>query len=83
MDDAIKDSSIHTQQHGFHTNRNTDTAISTVTDYIEKHIYNQKHVIGFSLDIQAALDSIKPSKWRQPTYGRLVLQVYNPSQYVH
>ena len=46
MDDAIKHSPVHTQQHGFCTDRNTDTAISTVTDYIERHIYNQKHVIG-------------------------------------
>ena len=64
MNDALKNSPIHIQQHGFHTDRNTDTAISTVTDYIEKHIYiyNQKHVIGVFLDIQAAFDSIKPSK---------------------
>ena len=45
------------------TDRNTDTAISTVTDYIEKHIYyNQKHVIGVFLDIQTSFDSIKPAK---------------------
>ena len=41
------------------------TAISTVTDYIEKHIYNQKHVIGVFLDIQAAFNSIKPSKIKE------------------
>ena len=65
MDDALKNSPIHIQQHGFRTDRNTDTAISTVTDYIEKHIYNQKHVIGVFLDIQAAFDSIKPSKIKE------------------
>ena len=65
MDDAIKHSPVHTQHHGFCTDRNTDTAISTVTDYIERHIYNQKHVIGVFLDIQAAFDSIKPSKIKE------------------
>ena len=44
------------------TDRNTDTAISTVTDYIEKHIYNQKHVIGVFLDIQTSFNSIKHAK---------------------
>ena len=57
-----KQSLIRTQQHGFCTDRNTDIAISIVTDYIERHIYNQKHVIGVFLDIQAAFDSIKPFK---------------------
>ena len=57
MDDAIKHSPVHTQQHGFCTDRNTDISITTVTDYIERHIYNQKYVIGIFLDIQAAFDS--------------------------
>ena len=65
MDDTIKNSPVHTQQHGFCIDRNTGTAISTVTDYIERHIYNQKHVIGVFLDIQAAFDSIKPSKIKE------------------
>ena len=39
MDDAIKHSPVHTQQHGFCTDRNTYTAISsTVTDYIERPV---------------------------------------------
>ena len=58
MDDALKQFPVHTQQHGFRTNRNTDTPISIVTDYIEKHIYNHKHIIGVFLVIQAAFDSI-------------------------
>ena len=65
MDNAIKHSTVHAQQHGFRTDRNTDTAISTVTDYIERHISNQKHVIGVFLDIQAAFDPIKCSKIRE------------------
>ena len=65
MEDAIKHSPVHSQQHGFHTDRNTDTAISTVTDYIERHIYNQKQVIGVFLDIQAAFHSIRPSKIKE------------------
>ena len=65
MDEAIKHSPLHSQQHGFRTDGNTDMAISTVTDYIEKHIYNKKHVIGVFLDIQAAFDSIKPSKFKE------------------
>ena len=55
---------MHTHQHGFRTDRNTETAISGATNYIEKHIYNGEHVF---LDIQAAFDTIKPEAVRDDT----------------
>ena len=61
MDEAIQSHSIHTMQHGFRNDRNTETAVSEVADYIEKNIYNNKFVIAIFLDIQAAFDTIKPA----------------------
>ena len=45
MDEVLKLKPLHTQQHGFRTDRNTETAISRAANYIEKHIYNGEHVI--------------------------------------
>ena len=60
MDEVLKLKPLHAQQHGFRTDRNTETAISGAANYIEKHIYNGEHVIAVFLDIQAAFDTIKP-----------------------
>ena len=57
MDEVLKTNLLHNTQHGFRTDRNTETAISSAANYIEKHIYNNKHVAVF-LDIQAAFDTI-------------------------
>ena len=57
MDEALTEYPVHTYQHGFRTDRNTETAISGVVDYIERHIYNGKHVLAVFLDIQAAFDT--------------------------
>ena len=59
---ALKDNPVHTRQHGFRNDRSTETAISDATSYIEENILNRKHVIGISLGIQAAFDSILPHK---------------------
>ena len=60
MDEALKTHPVHTKQHGFRTDRNTETAISAVADYIESNIYKDKIVLAAFLDIQAAFDTIKP-----------------------
>jgi ribonuclease HI len=65
MDRKLVDYPVHTLQHGFRTDRNTDTAISAVVDYIEQGIFNQKYVIGVFLDIQAAFDTIDPESIRK------------------
>ena len=61
MDEALEAKPVHTRQHGFRTDRNTETAISAVANYIERNIFNNRYVIGTFLDIQAAFDTIKPS----------------------
>ena len=65
MDEAIQSHPIHTMQHGFRNDRNTETAVSEVADYIESNIYNNKFVISVFLDIQAAFDTIKPELIRE------------------
>ena len=37
MDEAIQSHPIHTMQHGFSNDRNTETVVSEVADYIEKN----------------------------------------------
>ena len=59
-DTTIKKHPLHTNQHGFRTDRSTETAISEVANYIEKHIFYGKHVLATFLDIQAAFDTIDP-----------------------
>ena len=70
MDEILKLNPLHSQQHGFRTDRNTETAISGATNYIEKHIYNGEHVIAVFLDIQAAFDTIKPEAVRDSLLQR-------------
>ena len=57
-----KKNPVHTRQHGFRADRNTVTAISEVTDFIEQNIFFNKHVLAVFLDIQAAFDTISPEK---------------------
>ena len=60
MDEVLKTNQLHPNQHGFRTDRNTETAILSATNYIEKHIYNNEHVITVFLDIQADFVIIEP-----------------------
>ena len=65
MDEQLKTHPIHTKQHGFRNDRNTETAISEAVNYIEKHIMNNQHTVGVFLDIQAAFDTISPKKIKE------------------
>ena len=65
MDEKIIEYPLHTRQHGFRSDRNTETSLSKVTAYIERHIYQESHVIGVFLDIQAAFDTIRPECIRE------------------
>ena len=62
MDEMLVTHPVHTRQHGFRSDRNTETSLSNVVNYIEKYIYNGQHVLGVFLDIQAAFDTIDPDK---------------------
>ena len=55
MDEQIKQNPVHALQHGFRTDRNTDTALSTVSNHREKGTYMDKETIAAFLDIGAAL----------------------------
>ena len=61
-DQALQTNPVHTRQHGFRADRNTVTAISEVTDFIEQNIFFKKHISAVFLDIQAAFDTITPEK---------------------
>ena len=61
-DKALEKHPIHSKPHGFRPDRNTITAISEVTDFIEQNIFFNKHVLAVFLDIQAAFDMISPNK---------------------
>ena len=53
---VIKDNPLHTKQHGFRSDRSTETAISANVDYIEKHILLGKSVLGCLLYTSDAAD---------------------------
>ena len=61
MDEMLLQNPIHANQHGFCSDKSTESAISDTVDYIESNIMtSNRHCIGVSLDIQAAFDSITP-----------------------
>ena len=60
MDEATILKPVHKYQHGFRTDRNTDTALSSVTNYLEKFTYTNRMAIASFLDIAAAFDTICP-----------------------
>ena len=61
MAEKLLENPIHNNQHGFCAEKSTESAISNTVDYIESKIMtSNRHVIGVSLDIQAAFDSITP-----------------------
>ena len=53
------------RQHGFRTDRNTDTSILNAINYIETHIHREQHVLAVFLDIQAAFDTIDPKQLKK------------------
>ena len=65
MNKQLKTYPIHANQHGFCSNKGTESAISAVTSYIESFTLKNQHCIGVSLDIQAAFDSICPQAIKQ------------------
>ena len=60
---------MHDRQHGFRKNKSTASAISDTVNYIEKHMANDEDVIGVSLDIQAAFDTIQPLAIKQALHN--------------
>ena len=62
VDEALMEYPIHDRQHGFRCDRSTETAISEVTNEIEKHIYKRQRTLGVFLDIKSAFDSITPEQ---------------------
>ena len=71
MDEKIEVHPIHTRQHGFRTDKNTDTSISNVVNDIEIYIHREKHVLAVFLDIQAAFDTIDTKQVRgDPTLAK-------------
>ena len=62
---AIKENPVHAKQHGFRSDRSTESAISDAADFVESNILKRKYCIGVSLDIQAAFDSIKRHKVKE------------------
>ena len=61
MDIKLRDNPVHSRQHGFLSNKSTETAISEVKDMIEGYVYKKKHCIGVFLDIKSAFDTIDPA----------------------
>ena len=60
METSLKDNPVHAKQHDFRSDRSTESAISEVCDYVEKHIYKKQFCVGVFLDIRSAFDSIQP-----------------------
>ena len=60
VDGEAPQNPVHTLQHGFRTDRNTDTALSSVVNNLEKGTYLDQDTITIFLDIAAAFDTICP-----------------------
>ena len=62
MDVHLTKFPIHSQQHGFRSDRSTESAISYMTNYIESFVMKGQQCVGLFLDIKSAFDSISPSQ---------------------
>ena len=60
MDLKVLENPIHSRQHGFRSDRSTETAISEVANYIEMNVFKRRFCVGVFLDIKGAFDNIKP-----------------------
>ena len=65
VEQCVRLSPLHVQQHGFRCDKSTETAASTLTDYVERHIYRRSHCLAAFLDIRSAFDSITPAHIHQ------------------
>ena len=61
MKEKLIENPIHLNQHGFCTDKSTESAISDTQTILENNTTPNKNVIIVSLDIQAAFDSVTPS----------------------
>ena len=61
IDEAIRDFPIHKKQHGFQSNKGTESALSNTVNYIERYIFKKESVLGVFLDISSAFDTIDPT----------------------
>ena len=59
---------IHPRQHGFQKGKGTETAMSIVTDYIEKFLFAKQHCLAIFLDISSAYDSVSIDHIRSSLY---------------
>jgi hypothetical protein len=62
MDFHLTKYPIHAQQHGFRSDRSTESAISYMTNYIESFVLRKQSCVGVFLDIRSAFDSITPKQ---------------------
>ena len=58
METALELNPIHDKQNGFRSDRSTETAISSMTSYVENYLFKRQQAVGVFLDISAAFDSI-------------------------
>ena len=65
---CLIDFPIHSRQHGFQKGKGTETAMSLVTDYIEKYLFSKQHCLAIFLDISSAYDSISIDHIRSSLY---------------
>ena len=80
MDGEVVQKPVHTLLHGFRTDRNTNTALSSVANQLEKGTYMDKETIAVFLDIAAAFDTVTENVYGIPDRSapsKLNLAVYN------
>ena len=58
MDVALDSYPIHTRQHGFRKDRNTETALSAAVDLLERQLFLKRLAVGVFLDIRSAFDTM-------------------------
>ena len=74
VEKCLIDYPIHPRQHGFQKGKGTETAMSIVTDYIERFLFSKQHCLAIFLDISSAYDSISIDHIRTSLYNHGVDQ---------
>ena len=63
MSFIVKHKILYINQFGFRMDHSTTLALIDTVDFIRKHIDNNEYVLGLSLDVEKAFDSIDHTRF--------------------
>ncbi|MEL6358425.1 MAG: reverse transcriptase domain-containing protein [Bacteroidota bacterium] len=69
MEEKLQENPLHPNQHGFLSDKGTESAISSTVNRIEGQIHKGKKCLGVFLDISSAFNTITPKHVKETLYS--------------